>query len=88
MLEPGPAVLEEYPAHLHIDLVPAAQGHGWGRRLIDTLREALAADGVPGVHLGYAVSNTDAAAFYRRLGFRELPGHRPEAPLVGLRTAT
>ena len=32
------AELADYPAHLHIDLLPELQGMGFGRRLIDTLR--------------------------------------------------
>ncbi len=82
-----PEELAAYPAHLHIDLLPEAQRRGYGRRLVDTLRAALAARGVPGVHLGYDPANTAARAFYDRLGFRELPSHRPDAPLLGLPTA-
>ncbi|PFG43184.1 acetyltransferase (GNAT) family protein [Isoptericola jiangsuensis] len=78
--------LETHPAHLHIDLVPDAQGRGLGRRLMDTLLGALAEQGVPGVHLGYDPKNVAARAFYDRLGFSELPSHRAEAPLLGLAT--
>lgn len=66
---------ERYPAHLHIDLLPETQGQGWGRRLIDTLVDALRADGVPGLHLVASDQNTGALAFYTRLGFDELPSH-------------
>lgn len=59
-----------FPAHLHIDLLPRLQGQGWGRRLIDALRDELRSRGVPGVHLGVDPRNTGAVAFYRRLGFR------------------
>ena len=41
----------EYPAHLHIDLLPEAQGQSWGRRLIETLVAALRERGVSGLHL-------------------------------------
>lgn len=78
--------LDEYPAHLHIDLLPELQGRGFGRRLIDTLRAALAARGVPGVHLGLDAANVGARAFYDRLGFRELPSSRPQEPLLGIET--
>ncbi|AEG44289.1 N-acetyltransferase [Isoptericola variabilis] len=78
--------LAAYPAHLHIDLLPEAQRRGYGRRLVDTLRTALAARGVPGVHLGYDPANTAARAFYDRVGFRELPSHRPAAPFLGIPT--
>lgn len=65
-------LLSVYPAHLHIDLLPAAQGGGRGRALMTTLLDALREAGVPGVHLGVGESNTRAQGFYRHLGFREL----------------
>ncbi|MEO2134009.1 GNAT family N-acetyltransferase [Microbacterium sp.] len=61
-----------YPAHLHIDLLPELQGEGWGRRLIEALRDRLRAAGVPGVHLVAAGTNAGAIAFYERLGFTRL----------------
>lgn len=69
---PEPDVVGEFPAHLHVDLLPAAQGGGNGRRLLETLFDALRADGVPGVHLGVAHANVSAVGFYRHLGFTEL----------------
>ena len=60
-------VLVEFPAHLHVNLLPRAQGRGVGRRLLETLFGALA--GVPGIHLGVAPGNDRAAAFYAHLGF-------------------
>ena len=64
--------IDAHPAHLHIDLLPEAQGQGWGRRLIDAVRAALAARGVPAVHLTMVDANRGARAFYDRLGFRLL----------------
>ncbi|WP_353828658.1 GNAT family N-acetyltransferase [Agromyces sp. SYSU T0242] len=78
--------LDAYPAHLHIDLLPELQGRGLGRRLIDTLRAALAERGVPAVHLGLDAANVGARAFYARLGFHELASSRPEAPRLGIPT--
>jgi ribosomal protein S18 acetylase RimI-like enzyme len=70
---PTPAdVLTEYPAHLHIDLHPRAQGQGLGRRLIDTLIEALRTRRVSGVHLGVDADNHRAIGFYARLGFEPI----------------
>lgn len=63
---------QHYPAHLHIDLLPEVQGQGWGRRLIEALRDRLRATGVPGVHLVAAGTNAGAIAFYERLGFTRL----------------
>lgn len=63
----------EYPAHLHIDLLPETQGQGLGRRLIETLFAELTRRGVRGLHLGMDPNNTGAAAFYERLGMEPLP---------------
>jgi len=77
--------LDEYPAHLHIDLLPRLQGQGWGRQLIETLASSLNDRGVPGLHLSMDAANTGARAFYDRLGFAELPSSTADAPLLGLR---
>lgn len=66
---------DTYPAHLHIDLLPEAQGQGLGRRLIETLSDALRARGVTGLHLAASTENTGAIAFYPRVGFTPLPSH-------------
>ncbi|MCR2783850.1 MULTISPECIES: N-acetyltransferase [unclassified Microbacterium] len=66
---------DTHPAHLHIDLLPELQGQGWGRRLIDTLVEALRARGVTGLHLVASEDNAGALAFYDRLGFERVPSH-------------
>ncbi len=65
------ALLERYPSHLHIDLLPEVQGEGLGRRLIDRLLDQLAERGSTGVHLGVSRRNTGAIEFYRRVGFEE-----------------
>lgn len=78
--------IDEYPAHLHIDLLPELQGQGVGRRLIRALLAELAERGVPGVHLGVSPRNTGARAFYSRLGFRPLPSDDGAGGLLGIRT--
>jgi len=79
------AEVDDYPAHLHIDLLPRLQGQGWGRQLIATLASSLKDRGVPGLHLSMDAANTNARAFYDRLGFTELPSSTADAPLLGLR---
>lgn len=64
--------VDAYAAHLHIDLLPATQGQGLGRRLIDTLITELTVRGVAGLHLTAGASNVGAIAFYERVGFHEL----------------
>lgn len=77
--------VDEYPAHLHIDLLPRLQGQGLGRELIATLSDALRQRRVHGLHLTKAHDNFAARAFYDRLGFTELPSSTTDAPALGLR---
>ncbi len=71
--------LADYPAHLHIDLLPPYQGKGFGRRLIDVFQAKARA----GVHLGMVTANVRARAFYDRIGFTVLPVPDP-GPLTYL----
>ncbi|MCL2244335.1 MAG: GNAT family N-acetyltransferase [Treponema sp.] len=64
--------LTNYPAHLHIDLLPCLQGKGMGSKLMNTLFVELKKRGIPGIHLGVGSSNTDAIEFYKKLGFSVL----------------
>jgi len=81
---PAPAIVAEYPAHLHIDLLPQAQGKGYGRILMDQVLSELAEAGAGGVHLGFHPANTGAPAFYTKLGFDELV-RSEDAILMGRR---
>jgi len=68
-----PEVVEHFPSHLHINLLPRMQGRGTGRRLIATLISGLRDHGSRGVHLLVGYSNQRAVGFYRHLGFTGLP---------------
>jgi ribosomal protein S18 acetylase RimI-like enzyme len=82
--ERHPAWLQaDYPAHLHINLLPEAQSSGWGRRLINAELAALRAHGVRGVHLGVSPGNARAIGFYRHLGFEDIS--RDGKVLFGIR---
>lgn len=76
-----PMQLDRFPAHLHIDLLPRAQGQGQGRRMIRVLEDALTAIGVPGVHLGVSPLNSRAIGFYEALGYEPLA---PRLPYEGV----
>ena len=80
------SVVEEFPAHLHIDILPRGQGHGVGRRLIATLTDTLAERRVTGVHLGVGPQNIRAIGFYRHLGFDPVgpPEDESHGLLLGL----
>ncbi len=67
-----PEPYEAYPSHLHIDLLPRAQGRGYGRQMMEQVMDRLRGRGSPGAHLGLSINNTRAHGFYERLGFREL----------------
>jgi len=58
----------KFPAHLHINCHPSAQGLGLGTKLIDAAIVHLEALGIAGVHI---VTAPDARnrSFYRRLHF-------------------
>lgn len=62
----------EYPAHLHIDLLPELQGKGCGRTLIQRLFTHLKSCPCPGLHLGVSRENAGAIAFYSKLDFSVL----------------
>jgi ribosomal protein S18 acetylase RimI-like enzyme len=78
--------LGDYPAHLHIDILPAFQGAGHGRALVQVFLDALAAAGVPAVHLSTLKTNLDSLAFYARLGFEPLPVAHPKLEYLGRAT--
>lgn len=61
-----------HPSHLHIDLLPRAQGRGYGRRMLEQVMDNLRRRGSPGAHLGVSMLNQPALGFYLRLGFHEL----------------
>lgn len=68
--EPHPAwLLNDYPAHMHINILPDAQASGWGRKMIAAELAALREAGVRGVYLGVDPGNERAIGFYRHLGF-------------------
>jgi ribosomal protein S18 acetylase RimI-like enzyme len=67
------AELSDYPAHLHINLLPDYQGLGYGRELVETFLSAAGAAGAPAAHVVPLTANRRALAFYRHLGFIEIP---------------
>lgn len=66
------ARVDDYPAHLHIDLLPDQQGQGAGRQLIDACIALMRERSVPGLHLVAEKANGGAQAFYPRVGFEPI----------------
>jgi GNAT superfamily N-acetyltransferase len=75
--------LAEYPAHLHIDLLPPYQRNGHGRALMDTFCAAMADAGAAGVHVSVVRANVRAFGFYDRLGFTRLDDDVPGVVFLG-----
>jgi GNAT superfamily N-acetyltransferase len=68
-----PRLLEQYPANLHIDVLPPYQGQGYGRQLITKLLGKLREENISGLHLIMAGDNVGAEAFYEKVGFTRFP---------------
>jgi ribosomal protein S18 acetylase RimI-like enzyme len=68
---PG-AVVQSYPAHLHMNLLPRLQQRGTGSRLFAAWLAAAATRGIGPMHVGANKQNTRAFSFWQRLGFVEL----------------
>ena len=63
---------EDYPAHLHIDILPPAQKKGYGSKLITVFIKQLNYLNVKGVHLVVGKKNQNAIGFYKKVGFQQL----------------
>ena len=61
---------EDYPAHLHIDILPEYQHMGLGRKLMDALCDNLRQKNVKGVMFTVWHKNYSAIKFYEKYGFR------------------
>jgi ribosomal protein S18 acetylase RimI-like enzyme len=66
------ADLLDYPAHLHIDILPEGQGQGMGRKLTDTFVKRLKELNVSALHLQVGKRNPGAIKFYQKYGFEQL----------------
>lgn len=75
-------ILNDYPSHGHIDLLPHVQGFGWGRRMMETMENSLRNLGSVGFHLRVSKFNERGLKFYEALGYRELM-HRDSEIIVG-----
>lgn len=72
-------VVGPFPAHLHLNVLPAAQGRGVGPALLGAALDGLRSAGVAGVHVGVSPTNERANAFWERGGFQPVrvdPGVR------------
>lgn len=62
-------LIERFPAHIHMNLLPRAQGRGIGTALLDRWMENARANDVKGIHLGANVDNHGGIRFWSSRGF-------------------
>ncbi|MGW4633143.1 GNAT family N-acetyltransferase [Nocardia sp. NPDC004415] len=83
-----------YPAHLHINVAPAARGTGAAEALVHRFLDHAGAAGAPGCYLQTLTENTRAVRFFTRLGFTptgtpaDVPGLRYRGERVHQQTMT
>ncbi len=63
---------KNYPAHLHIDILPVCQGKGTGTALVKALKAHLKENGVDSLMLSCGMNNKGALKFYKKNGFKQL----------------
>jgi GNAT superfamily N-acetyltransferase len=73
------SLLEAYPAHLHMNLLPRLQGKGTGTALLERWLSMARQAGVKGIHLGANAGNHAALRFWAARGFARLAP--PIAPM-------
>jgi GNAT superfamily N-acetyltransferase len=64
--------LDEYPAHLHVNIRQGFRGQKLGQRLIETFCEHALRAGASGVHAGVSAENDRARHFFEGLGFAKV----------------
>jgi len=65
-------IVEDYPSHLHINLLPRLRGRGFGRGVMDRWLLTIKEMGSHGAYLVVGATNSRAIRFYRACGFQEL----------------
>lgn len=60
---------KNFPAHLHIDILPEYQHSGGGTMLMNELKIHLKAKSINSVHLMVNAENKNAVKFYKKNGF-------------------
>lgn len=69
----------DYPAHLHMNVLPGYQGQGIGTWLMQHFERHMLALGVRGIHLQTSNHNHKALPFYEKMGFAIVSETRADA---------
>ena len=62
-------VYREYPAHLHMNILPEYQKRGVGSMLLHTFEDHMCDKKVSGIHMWTSNKNLKAIPFYRKHGY-------------------
>lgn len=65
-------VYTAYPAHLHMNVLPHAQGRGLGRGLLQAWIDKAVTFGASQAHIGAHPDNDKGLGFWRKMGFRDI----------------
>ncbi len=65
-------LVHAFPAHMHLNLLPRAQGQGVGRGLFAIWCDSMRIEGVLAVHVGVSLQNPRALGFWRKMGFHTI----------------
>jgi GNAT superfamily N-acetyltransferase len=65
-------VVREFPAHLHLNLLPRHQGRGVGTQLFHAWLRLANGRGASATHVGVNRANARAMAFWSKMGFRSI----------------
>lgn len=75
MLNPAgnpPHIVADYPAHIHMNLLPRLRGQRVGSALLENWIGLARDAGVRGIHLGANARNSGGIAFWQHGGFKPL----------------
>lgn len=67
------SITGQFPAHLHVNLLPRMRGRGFGRQLVGRWLAALGKAGATATHVAVNHANAGALQFWGRMGFSALP---------------
>jgi GNAT superfamily N-acetyltransferase len=70
MLRAWPQMLQQYPAHMHMVILPEYQRRGYGTMLIEIFFQIVKSQGANGVHVDTVVHNVIGRLFYSKNGFQ------------------
>jgi GNAT superfamily N-acetyltransferase len=67
------AIASEFPAHVHLNLLPRLQGRGIGTALFDRWLVAASSSGAKAKHVAINRTNVGAIRFWGKMGFVDSP---------------